>query len=475
MQWLRPSSALVGGDDGQRRSKNSAQANSQRQPSELRSIHQPSAARLVCGASHAIQPPQFSHSTTMKPAPSAPQRNDLLLLASLYFAELGLLFIALSIARKDERPFSTWILSTPGIAFLMALVLSLVTLVWIGRQYARSRRSGSRRFGFIVAMNVVTLALILIPVEIGLRLFSRDAADAPSFLYTLLLPRSWERAVTHRSHSLDKASGGLSYLVYDETLGWTVGPNRRGADGLYLSSAEGIRAASQGAVLHGPKDRLRVALVGDSYVFAERVSFEDSWGHQLERDSGVTLQVLNFGVGGYGVDQSYLRFKKDVLAWKPDVAILGFPFSDLQRSLTVYPLISSPHWNMPFSKPRFVLNNGELRTLNVPTIPPQTLFAMGSLSDLPFLEYDYGYRKDQWEGDITDLSYVKRWLFSYFARAPQPSDVELIQVNAAILRAFHQLANEHDIIPIIAYFPGRGETMRLMRGEETEVRSFWNA
>ena len=213
-----------------------------------------------------------------------------MLLASLYFAELGFVFIALSIARMDERPFSTWILSAPGVAFLVALVLSLATLVWIGREYVRSRRSESRWFGLMVAMNLVTLALILIPVEIGLRLLSRDAADAPTFFYTVLLPRSWERAVTHHRQLLDKAAGDLSYLVYDEALGWTVGPNRRGADGLYLSSAEGIRAATQGAVLDGPKDRLRVALVGDSFVFAERVSFEDSWGHQLERDSGGTLR-----------------------------------------------------------------------------------------------------------------------------------------------------------------------------------------
>ena len=181
--------------------------------------------------------------------------------------------------------------------------------------------------------------------------------------------------------------------------------------------------------------------------------------------------MLNFGVGGYGVDQSYLRFKKDVLPWKPDVAILGFPFSDLQRSLTVYPFISSPHWGIPFSKPRVVLNDGLLRILNVPTIPPQTMFAMGSISDLPFLKYDYGYRGDQWEWRIRDLSYAKRWLFSYFGRDPQPADEELIRVNEAILRAFLELADEHDIVPIIAFFPGGAQIRRLMRGEETEMQA----
>ena len=95
--------------------------------------------------------------TRMMPVPAALQRNDLVLLASLYFAELGFVFMALSISRMDERPFSTWLLSTPGVAFLAALVLLLATVVRIGRQYVRSRRSQSRSFGLMLAMNLLTL------------------------------------------------------------------------------------------------------------------------------------------------------------------------------------------------------------------------------------------------------------------------------------------------------------------------------
>jgi hypothetical protein len=40
-----------------------------------------------------------------------------------------------------------------------------------------------------------------------------------------------------------------SYFVYDRELGWTVGPNRQSPDGLYFSSAEGIRSAGPGVRL----------------------------------------------------------------------------------------------------------------------------------------------------------------------------------------------------------------------------------
>lgn len=35
---------------------------------------------------------------------------------------------------------------------------------------------------------------------------------------------------------------------------------------------------------------------------------------------GEEVQVLNFGVSGYGVDQAYqLRYEKDAKRWKPKV------------------------------------------------------------------------------------------------------------------------------------------------------------
>jgi hypothetical protein len=63
----------------------------------------------------------------------------------------------------------------------------------------------------------------------------------------------------------------------------------------------------------------------------------------LEANTGGKCAVRNFGVGGYSIDQAYLRVKKDMLAWQPDIVILGFPLTDLDRTVTVYPFISSPH------------------------------------------------------------------------------------------------------------------------------------
>ena len=395
-------------------------------------------------------------------------RTDVVLLGLLYAAEFFALAMALSLHRLGDRSLASSIFSTPGLGFLVSLIAFVSALALIAYRYRRARRSGSRGFGLTVAMNLITLALVFIPVEIAVRLLVHHTPDTTVFRNTVLLPRSWQDTAASNQQVFDKASGDLSYLVYDDALGWTVGANRRGGDGMYLSSAEGLRAASQGAVLAGPKMRHRVAIVGDSFVFAERVTFEDSWGHLLEANSGGKLEVLNFGVGGYAIDQAYLRFKKDILGWQPDIAILAFPLADFHRTVTVYPFINWPEWGVPFSKPRIVRDGSALKVLNFPTIAPPAMFSKASIADLPLLGHDAGYRARDWRWSLTDASYAKRALFSALAPGSQPgpqvSEDELIGVNAAILQAFIKLANENGIIPMIAYLPSWPEIERLSRG-----------
>ena len=47
---------------------------------------------------------------------------------------------------------------------------------------------------------------------------------------------------------------------------------------------------------------------------------------------------------------------------------------------------------------------GELRSLNVPTIPPNKIFAARSMAGLPFIEYDQGYDSDDWQHSALDMS-----------------------------------------------------------------------
>jgi len=102
-------------------------------------------------------------------------------------------------------------------------------------------------------------------------------------------------------------SGDTYYLVADELLGWTVGPNRGQRGGLYFSSYEASRSAALNVHYAIRQPQYRIATVGDSFTFGDEVSFEASWPNRLEEQLGSKIQVLNFGVTGCGIDQAYLR------------------------------------------------------------------------------------------------------------------------------------------------------------------------
>ena len=95
-------------------------------------------------------------------------------------------------------------------------------------------------------------------------------------------------------------------------------------DGLYKSSEEGIRSQAVGVSYKDAQRLPRVAIVGDSFTFGLGVPFESSWGAQLENSMTNTVEVLNFGVNGYGIDQAYLRYTRDAKPLHPEMVILSF-------------------------------------------------------------------------------------------------------------------------------------------------------
>jgi hypothetical protein len=309
-----------------------------------------------------------------------------------------------------------------------------------------------------VLVNLVIVIGVLGTVEIAIRGGSAGSKEGETFLGRLLLPKNWDKVALHHrelTELLGQGSGHLSYMVSDELLGWTVAPNY--GSGLDWFNAEGIRAPRKGATPANLTESTSIALVGDSTTFGAEVAYEDTWGYFLEKALGSHFQVLNFGVGGYAVDQVYLRYEKDVRKWKPKVVIFGFMAHAAVRTMMVYPFISLPNLEIPFSKPRLILHDAQLEKVNVPTLPPATLFSKESISDLPFLQYDVGYRPSEWQRNLFHFSYLARLCVSRFTRwsavNPEISDEALMSVNTAILRSFIRSVTQSGAIPIIVYIP----------------------
>jgi hypothetical protein len=81
--------------------------------------------------------------------------------------------------------------------------------------------------------------------------------------------------------------------------------------------------------LEKPPGTLRIAVLGDSQVEAWQVEIENRWTellerHLRERSPALGVEVLNFGVSGYGTAEELIVLREDVLAYDPDIVLLGF-------------------------------------------------------------------------------------------------------------------------------------------------------
>lgn len=169
--------------------------------------------------------------------------------------------------------------------------------------------------------------------------------------------------------------------IDDPDLGWTYVPGSTSADGRYHYDDRGVRAAP-GA---GPRaasptpGALRFALFGDSFTHGEGVPFAATWGAKLElalRERGAAAEVMNLGVGGYGMDQALLRFRKLGRALGPAVVVFGFQPENVGRNVNLVRPLYYQHTDLPFTKPRFVEEGGALRLVNTPAVPPSALPAL---------------------------------------------------------------------------------------------------
>lgn len=385
-------------------------------------------------------------------------RPDLPAVAALFALEACLVILAIGTYKKGERTIVLFVTSRAGGICLLALAGLAVALVVLVSRH-RIGRVNQEGFRLAVALNLMSLAAGLGTGELLIRMISSRTPNGTTFRGMRLLPREWHEVTAHYREILRKASVIGSYLVFDPTLGWDVGRNRASEDGLYFSSVEGIRSARAGERFAGSAARSRVALVGDSFTFGLEVTYEESWGYQLERKLGESVQVLNFGVDGYGVDQAYLKYRQRVRVWRPDVVIFSVIDHDIERAMGVYAFLTFPGAPLPFPKPRMVVDRQGLTTINMPLPRPEEIFSTSSIGELPFIRFDQNYDPWQWERHYYQHSYLVRFLESRFPRWPLPrpvvSDEEKRRLNGELLRSFVRDAFADRAIPVVVYFPNR--------------------
>lgn len=258
---------------------------------------------------------------------------------------------------------------------------------------------------------------------------------------------------------------GISYEEYlkrrDPVVGWPY-PMQYGAD-LDVNGAQ-----RNPHFPDGPAKGSCVSLYGDSFTQGGDVtSDERRWGNLLSRDLG--CYVANFGMGGYGTDQAYLRFLEN--RGDPSVVVIfGLQTADVVRNLTrIRDLENYEKW---FAlKPRFVL--GADRSLKLVPIPSLTeeeyLRVLTERSPQLVLEHEtlhpggpagavkleFPYTLSVARNVLGFYRFRSRLLgypeWMEFLERGHP--LQALEITVGITREFVQLARKRDKTPVVVILP----------------------
>ena len=183
-------------------------------------------------------------------------------------------------------------------------------------------------------------------------------------------------------------------ILYDAMLGWTYRPNAAWQKKTFTTNSAGLRARREYSQ-EPPPDTLRIALFGDSFTAGDGSTDNEIWGHQLEMklNHGIRAEVLNFGVGGYGMDQAFLKWRHQGRQYAPDIVIFGFQPENLDRNVNIFRPLYYTGTPSVFTKSRFVLTDQGLELMNSPAIPPeQTIAVYESFDNHPLAAYEHHYQ-----------------------------------------------------------------------------------
>ncbi|OCQ91675.1 lipolytic protein G-D-S-L family [Oscillatoriales cyanobacterium USR001] len=176
----------------------------------------------------------------------------------------------------------------------------------------------------------------------------------------------------------------------DRDRGWALKPGASGnwrneGESFVQINSQGLRDREHNKVK--PKNTLRIAVLGDSFTEAIHVPMERTFWAKMENSlqkcsslKGKKVEVINFGVQGYGTAQELITLRKKVWDYNPDIVILAFFIgNDL--------INNSPQLEQDRYRPFFVYDkNGKLvADMSFRNLPPidRNRYAVSIVDRLP--------------------------------------------------------------------------------------------
>ena len=203
---------------------------------------------------------------------------------------------------------------------------------------------------------------------------------------------------------------------YDKELGWVRKPNSSGID--KQGDCEKEYSIDERGARSNSKYKLLPALIstyGDSYTFCREVEDNQTWQTFLSEKT--QTNVLNFGVGNYGLDQALLRMKREQKNNKSKILIIAVVPETIVRIHSAWKHYSE-YGNIFGFKPRYKLTNSNIELVPNPLSSSDLFYNPDSAIDFS-KKNDYFY-ENKFKKDMLTTP----MLFSIFKNSGR--NVELV-------------------------------------------------
>lgn len=227
--------------------------------------------------------------------------------------------------------------------------------------------------------------------------------------------------------------------AFDSQVGWVQRPGVSDPD--FTTGDFGVRMPSRNVV---PLKQGGILMVGDSFGTGSEVLDNESWPAQLEAALG--KQVINAGVGGYGLDQIVLRAEQLIPLLKPQILLVEtrLGFANAVNRMSVYGGAPKPYYEPVNGK--LVLHNNP-----VPRV-------VTDHKDIGWLRSVFGHSYLV-QYVMTRLDLLQWWVAAGLGNKVVLSNDESIEVNCLLLRRIGELRDQYKMKTLLVFQYGAVEAM----------------
>ncbi len=316
---------------------------------------------------------------------------------------------------------------------------------------------------------VVFLSFIFLSVEVlsflALSLL-KDAGYRFQFLSELYPDEKTTLAILHK---IERTGSDTGHVMFDPEIGWVLRPDGYGHHkdqmNFYHVNRQGFRGFGSTAPMPG-RGVTRIMAFGDSFTFGNELLEKDTWTAVLDATLR-NAEVLNSGVPGYGHDQAFLLSERLIPNFHPDIVLLGFQPENTNRNVSVLRAFYTNEHYLPFTKPRFRLQDGRLELLPNPlrSFDEYRKAYEDPSASFPLL----GAHDDYYDRHLSDWNILDRFasvrllrlalLRFVFSKPPVTVDhlfdpkSEAVKLTIAIMDAWYDKVKAAGATPVIVVLP----------------------